>query len=143
MKEPIFEYKDNYTKCTVIDNLGREFVGEAHCHPDDKDFDSQITGSTIAEMRARIAAARTYRDDLKIKLAALNQLMYSMEQSSKFNRKSYEAKMLYRQIRLMKDDLDIAKHQLAVLKLDLFEYMQSKDEVHKYLRKHREESKAS
>ena len=57
-----------------------------------------------------------------------------MKQSSHFNENSYETKMLLRQIRLLKDDLEIAKHQLAVLKLELYEYIRDKDEIHKYLR---------
>ena len=134
MKEPIFKYENETTICEVIDNMGRVFKGESHCHPDDKDFESLITGGTIAESRARIAAARTYRDDLKIKLSVLRQLYYCMKQSSHFNENSYETKMLLRQIRLLKDDLEIAKHQLAVLKLELYEYIRDKDEIHKYLR---------
>ena len=139
MKEPVFKKENNVTICEVTDNMGRIFRGESRCHPDDKDFESPITGGVIAEMRARIAAARTYRDDLKIKLAALNQLLYSINKSSHFNPEAYETKMLRRQIRLMKDDLDIAKHQLAVLKVDLYEYINEKEKVHKYLRKHNED----
>lgn len=139
MKEPVFKKENNVTICEVTDNLGRIFRGEARCHPDDKDFESPITGGVIAEMRARIEVARTYRNDLRVKLAALNQLLYSMNKSSHFSKDSYEAKMLYRQIRLVKDDLEIAKHQLAVLKVDLFEYINEKERVHKYLRKHSED----
>lgn len=137
MKEPIFYYKDGYAKCVAEDDMGRVFMGEAWCADEDKDFESMIMGSTIAEMRAQIAAAKTYRDDLKIKLSALNQLYYSMKHSKQFNPKSYENKMLHRQIRLIEGDLEIAKHQLAVLKLDLFEYINDKDTYHERLRKMR------
>ena len=139
MKEPIFTYKDGYAKCVAEDNMGRQFIGEAWCADEDKDFESMIMGSTIAEMRAQIEAAKTYRNDLKIKLSALNQLLYSMNQSNKFRPKSYEATMLYHQIYLIKNDLEIAKHQLAVLKLDLFEYINDKDNYHKKIRKMREQ----
>jgi len=139
MKEPTFYYKDGYAKCTAEDDMGRVFIGEAWCAEEDKDFESMIMGSTIAEMRARIAAAKTYRDDLKIKLSALNQLYYSMKHSKQFNPKSYENIMLHRQIKMIKNDLEIAKHQLAVLKLDLYEYINMKDEHHKKIRKMREE----
>lgn len=139
MKEPTFYYKDGYAKCTAEDDMGRIFIGEAWCADEDKDFESMIMGSTIAEMRAQIAAAKTYRDDLKIKLAALNQLYYSMKHSKQFNPKSYENIMLHRQIKLMQSDLEIAKHQLAVLKLDLYEYINSKDEYHQRIRKMREQ----
>ena len=137
MKEPIFYYKDGYAKCTAEDNMGRKFIGEAWCAEEDKDFESMIIGSTIAEMRAQIVAAKTYRDDLKIKLKALKQLYYSMKMSKQFNPKSYENIMLHRQIRLLENDLSIAKHQLAVLKLDLYEYINDKDFYHQRIRKMR------
>lgn len=139
MKEPVFRYENGHSTCIVEDAMGRKIIGEAWCSPEDKDFESVLMGSTIAEMRAQIAAAKMYRDDLKIKLSALNQLLYSINQSQYFDPHSYQAKMLYRQIRLIKDDLDIAKHQLAVLKLDLYEYINDKDALHQKLRKRRNE----
>ena len=139
MKEPVFKYEDGHSTCTVEDAMGRKIIGEAWCSPEDKDFESVLMGSTIAEMRAQIAAAKMYRDDLKIKLAALNQLFYSMRHSTKYNPRSYEANMLWRQIKLIKNDLDIAKHQLAVLKLDLYDYINDKDALHQKLRKRRNE----
>lgn len=137
MKEPIFTYKDGYARCVAEDEMGRKFIGEAWCSEEDKDFESMIIGSTIAEMRAQIAAATTYRNDLRIRLAALKQLYYSMKHSRQFNPKSYENRMLYRQMKLIESDLSIAIHQLAVLKLDLHEYINDKDEVHKRLREAR------
>ena len=135
-KEPKFTYKDNYTKCEVIDyKYGRKYVGEAYCHPDDSDFQSLITGSTIAEMRAIINTMITYKNDLRIKLEALSQLYYSMNQSKKFNKESYEAKMLFRQMNLLKQDLAVAKEQIEAYKKDLNMYMKDKDNVYKYLRK--------
>ena len=131
MKEPIFKYKDGHATCETRDSLGRVFKGEAWCAEEDKQFESQIMGGTIAEMRARIEAARTYRDDLKIKLSALKQYYYSIKQSKRFNPDSYEVKMLHRQMNILKSDLEIAVHQLAVLKLDLYEYIRDKDELHK------------
>ena len=141
MKQPKFEYKNGHAICTAEDEMGRIYKGEAWCAPEDADFENSLTGSTIAEMRAQIAAAKTYRDDLKNKLSALNQLLYSMNQSSKFSPDHYEAKMLYHQIYLVKNDLDIAKHQLAVLKLELFEYINDKNVLYQKIRESRNESK--
>jgi len=137
MRKPTFKYEDGHATCIAIDEMGRKFVGEAWCAPEDEDMMSELVGCTIAEYRAQIAAAATYRNDLRIRLAALNQLYYSMKHSSQFNPKSYEAKMLYRQIKMTQSDLDIAIHQLAVLRLDLFEYINDKDALYKELRKRR------
>lgn len=137
MKEPVFTYENGHAICCTEDKFGRTIKGEAWCSPEDKDFESVLMGSTIAEMRAQIAAAKMYRDDLKIKLSALNQLYYSMKCSKKFNPKSYENIMLHRQIRLIENDLAIAKHQLAVLQLDLYDYINDKDALHQKIRKNR------
>jgi len=139
MKEPIITYKDGHAYCEVIDSMGRIFSGSAHCADVDKDFENKLTGCYIAERRAEIAAARTYRDDLKIKLSALKQLLYSMKMSKHFNPKSYESKSLFRQIHLLENDLDIAKHQLAVLKVELYEYIQDKETLYQELRKRRKQ----
>ena len=58
---------------------------------------SEKTGNEIAYSRALIEAYN-YRRNCIIKpgLKALNQLYYSMKHSKKFNKKSYEMKMLYR-----------------------------------------------
>ena len=140
MKEPKFTYENGHAVCETVDSMGRIIKGEAWCAEEDKDFESMIMGSTIAEMRAQIAAAKTYRDDLKIKLKALKQLYYSMKMSKQFNPKSYENIMLHRQIRLLENDLSIAKHQLAVLKLDLYDYINDKDLYHQRIRKMRAEN---
>lgn len=138
MKKPIYEYKDGCATCIAEDSMGRKFIGKAYCAKEDEDFQNELTGLTIAEMRAKIEAVKTYRNDLKIKLSALNQLLYSMNQSQYFDPKSYQAKMLYRQIKSLKFDLDIAKHQLASSKLDLYEFIRDKEEMYQRIRKKRE-----
>ena len=75
MKEPKFTYENGHAVCETVDSMGRIIKGEAWCAEEDKEFENSLTGSSIAEMRAQIAAAKMYRDDLKIKLSALNQLL--------------------------------------------------------------------
>ena len=135
--EPTFRYENGHAICETRDSMGRIYKGEAWCAPEDADVESALVGENIAEMRAQIAAAKTYRDDLKIKISALKQLYYNMKHSTHFNPKSYEAIMLYKQIKLHEEDLEIAKHQLAVLKLDLYEFLRDKEEFYQKLRKHR------
>ena len=60
-----------------------------------------------------------------------------MHQSYKFRPRSYEATMLYLQIYLTKNDLEIAKHQLAILKLELYDYINDKETLYQKIRKNR------
>lgn len=133
-KEPTFMYADGETICKLDDHI----FGVAVCHPDDKDMMNERTGQEIAYRRAEIQAYRKYRDEVKVRLSALNQLYYSMNRSKHFNPKSYENKMLQRQIHLLQDDLDTVNGVLATLQESLRDYLQKKDEFYKQIRKNRQ-----
>ena len=111
---PIFNWdaESGIASC-ILSNGEKVFTGFAHCHPDDVDMKGEKTGCEIALRRAKINALRGYRDELKTKLAALNQLYYSMNTSKRFNEKSYENKMLQRQIRQINFDLATTKEMIA------------------------------
>ena len=51
-KEPNYGYV-NGSAVYIIEYNGYRFVGEATCHPDDLDFESERVGLTIAEARAK------------------------------------------------------------------------------------------
>ena len=74
-------------------------------------------------------------------LKALKQAYYSMNQSKKFNPKSYENKMLQRQIRQIEFDLDTIRDMLATEEQNLREYIQEKDKFYKRIRHNREKAK--
>lgn len=133
-KEPIFTYINGQTTCILHDGT----IGIAKCHPDDIDMANARTGQEIAYRRAEINAYKKYRDNIKIRLSVLNQLYYSMNQSKHFNPKSYENKMLQRQIHFLQDDLDTVNNILVTLQENLREYLQKKDEFYKQIRKNRQ-----
>lgn len=114
------------------------FVGYAIAHPDDRDLAGQLTGCTIAEARANIALLQHRRDNEIIPgLKALNQLYYSMKHSKKYNEKSYENKMLYRQIKNLEEDLKLTKDLIKNYKESLKKYIKEKDERFKQIRAYR------
>lgn len=106
--KPIFHY-DKETGCStcVIETKYGKFSGTACCHPDDMDMASEKVGCEIAYSRAAIDSLKYERDNIiKPSLKALKQLYYSMRHSKKFNPKSYENKMLKRQIENWEMDLN-------------------------------------
>ena len=114
------------------------FGGAAFCHPDDEDMKSQMIGLTIAESRATLNYLRHIRDnELQPQLASLKQLMYSMNHSKQYNRKSYEARMLYRHIQMYEEDLKNIKQEISRIKFFLWRYMHEKEELHQTLREKR------
>ena len=140
-REPEFMWnpESGVATCVIEDNFGRTHVGVAACHPEDHDMMTDKVGCEIAFMRAEIAALQAYvRDDLKPGLAALKQLYYSMKHSTKFSPKSYEAIMLYRQMRIKEEDIAYMKEIINMRKQALKTYIDRKDEFYIKTRKGRE-----
>lgn len=101
----------------TIQYKNKYFTGTATCCEEDKEFKSEIFGEALAEIRATRKYFAFIRDNEKIpELKALNQLYYSMKHSSQFNPKSYEAKMLFRQIKQREEDLKIIKFLIQDLR---------------------------
>lgn len=124
--------------CVITDTYGRIHVGVAQCHENDFDMKSEKTGIEIAHRRAEIATLKSYvQNELKPRLRALKQLYYSMNRSKHFNKKSYETKMLWSQIRFIKNELAAAQETIAELEEDLMTYIEKKDEFYKKVRRMR------
>lgn len=135
-KQPEYSWSERYgtASCTLFYKQ-YEFTGVANCHPDDQDMMSKLTGQTIAEYRATIKYLRFIRDcELQPQLKALKQLYYSMKHSKYFDPKSYEAKMLYRQINILKEDLKENKYLIDLTKTQLEAYIVGKERDHQQLR---------
>ena len=118
------------------------FTGEAECHPDDRDMISEKVGCEIAYTRATIDALVFERDNrIKPSLASLKQLYYSMNRSKQFNPKSYENKMLRRQIQNWEMDLKNINSIIRSQRQYLTDYINTKESLYQTLRKHREGQK--
>lgn len=142
-QEPKF-YWDDTTKtatCILVDG-NNIFTGIASVHPDDMDMANEKTGYQIALWRAEIKYYTHIRDnELKPALKALKKVLDEMKYSKKFNPKSYENKMLQRQIRQIEFDLDTIRDMLATEEQNLREYIQEKDKFYKRIRHNREKAK--
>ena len=137
--EPIFNWDEETGVASCILSDGEKvYTGFAQCHPDDEDMKGQKTGCEIAFRRAKINTLRGYRDELKIRLSTLKQLYYTMNKSKHFNPKSYENRMLQRQIRMINFDLDTVKEILATEEQNLREYLKNKDDFYVKTRIRRE-----
>ena len=127
--------------CTIfgsINGLEKKYVGVAHTHPEDEDMKSELVGAQIAEWRAQIELIKDYiASELKPGLAALKQLYYSMNRSKHYNMKSYESKMLYRQIRQKEEDIENAKLIIFEIRRYIAEYIARKETNYQLIRKKR------
>lgn len=134
-----FDKESGVTTCEICNKTtGDLWVGAAICHSDDNDMMSEKTGKEIAFRRAEIAALQWQKQQLKVELKSLKQLYYSMDRSKKFNPKSYEARMLRRQISQREDDIAGFTEIIEIKKLDLKDFIDSKDEFYQTVRKNRQ-----
>jgi Na+-transporting NADH:ubiquinone oxidoreductase subunit NqrB len=138
-KKPTYTWNQETGEATyTIYYKNLTFTGNANCHPDDEDMKNQMMGLTIAESRATLAYLRHVRDnDLRPQLKSLKQLMYSMNHSKQYNRKSYEARMLYRHIQMLEEDMKNIAEDISRIKYFLWRYMLEKEELHQTLREKR------
>ena len=72
-----FSFDAGHSICTAI-YKNKVFTGEAHCHPEDADFESERVGLYIAEVRTDINILTYIRDcELKPAYNALNHIQHS------------------------------------------------------------------
>lgn len=129
-----FGYVNGSAVCIITYN-GYRFVGEATCHPDDMDFESERVGLTIAESRANIKTLRHIRDcEVKPQLKILKHLYDNMRSSTKHNIYSYEAKMMRSQIRVIEKELATINNAIADEQKFVKDYINGKDKMYKRLR---------
>ena len=129
--------KDSGVSTYIIEYEGQYFTGIAHCAPEDADMQNEKTGINIAQRRAIIKLFQYRRNELKHKLAALNQLYYSVNKSKKYDSHGYMENMLEHQRQQVQDELNLMKDALKDEQQDLQQYLKNKDEFYKRIRTNR------
>lgn len=129
--------------CTITDGKN-SFTGTAICHPDDRDMISEKTGCAIAQVRAEIKYYIHSRDnDILPCLKVLKHTYDCMKQSSHFNEKSNESRIMRRQIRQQEFDLLVVRQLLTERKQQLKTFLEDKDNFYKKIRSNRRKEKDS
>ena len=123
-------------RCTVSDG-DNKYIGMAFCNPVDFDMKSQKTGEEIAYNRALINALKAKKKEVKLELRGLLGYYYAIKHTTKFNPKSYEARMLYRQIRMRYDDIDSIQQEIDGLDFYVANYIKEKDKFYESIRQMR------
>lgn len=111
------------------------FTGTSKCHPDDEDFMSEHTGCFIAEVRANIKVLKFRRDNEIIPaLRAFEHVQANMDTSTKYSPKSYEAKMIHRQIKTLKKQVEEFNAAIVDEENYLKKYISEKDKLYQRIR---------
>ena len=111
-----------YKGCADLHFVG---VGVAECHPEEE-RKSEITGTSIAELRASIEILQQIKKyEVRPGLAALQHVYGTMKESKKFNPNSYEAKRLIKEIKNYKKEIANLNDQIEATKSYLKDYINS------------------
>ena len=137
----IYNYEDTVASCIIRDNQDNVYYGMAVAHPDDIDMANEKTGLTIAKTRAQTQFITYKISQLREQLKSLQHLENCMLQSKHYNQKSYEARMLHRQIKIKENQIKTLVNERLELREDLYRYLQKKEEFYKKIRKQRKENK--
>lgn len=141
-RDPYFAQENHTYYCCIQDNKGNMFVGKARCHPDDQEFESEKIGYTIAMRRSIVKVLKHYiKNEIKPKLKAFQDLYKSMQTSSHFNYKSYEARRIYKEMKNIEADLETFQEMILTVEEDLKQYLESKELFHKKIRDMRQKGK--
>ena len=133
-KNVSFHYSEGTASCFINYN-GITFCGEAHCHMDDKDFESERTGLQIAEIRANIKVLQFRRDtEIKPQIKILTHLLKNIQSSNEHNPKAYESIMIKRQLKALNSDLEEINNIIKDEKDYLKNYINQKDHLYNKLR---------
>ena len=94
-----YKYNKETGKSLVyMEHLGKTFIGCARLHPDDLDKESELTGCTLAELRATINALKYERKLAKQKSDEAIDFVKACGGYKNFDKESPTAKAMYRQL---------------------------------------------
>ena len=131
------EYRHAY--CGIKTPDGNTVVGEAICHPQDVDMVSEKTGCTIAERRAYIKYMQYQKENiLKPELKALKKFYNVVNQSKYYDEQDYTNQMLIRHIKRLEEDIKALKQEIETEKINLRDYISTKDTFYQEVRKRRQ-----
>ena len=119
----------------IIHYKDQTFIGKAHCHPNDKDMESERTGLTIAEARAHIKMMKFIkRYEVQLVINSYQHLLKNIESSKHHNPRAYESCMIRSQLAHWENKLAEIKADIVDEEKYLKEYINQKDKLYHKLR---------
>ena len=126
---------DHGNSLFIIYYKDQVFIGEAYCHSDDMDMESERTGLTIAEARAQIKLKKFQkRFEIEPVVNAYRHTLKNIQSSTHHDPKAYESCMLRSQLAHWEDKLAEIAADIADEEKYLKEYIIQKDKLYRKLR---------
>ena len=139
LKRVTLEYKDGIAFCQYR-YKHYLFEGEAICHEDDKDFESELVGLDLADSRAYLKYLKVRRDELCMRYDTLNGFYKQMKADKYFDENSSYAKKFENEIAYTYLELQDCRETLRNLPKRLDEKIKAREDMYQKLRKMRKKS---
>ena len=136
-KIPIFEYNEETGEAIakILTPEGRWLTAKAKFNPEDTNPKKEWTGLTIADMRLGITANKDTLRVLKSQMQILKQLQSEIQQSKKYNPKSYEARKITLKIKKLNDEIEYCKECINIQQQELNNYLTDLDKFYQLFKK--------
>ena len=136
LKRVTLEYKDGVAFCQYR-YKHYLFEGEAICHEDDKDFESELVGLELADNRAYLKYLKVRRDELAIRYETLTGFYKQLKSDKYFNEKSSYALKIEREIAYVYLELQDCRSAIRNIPRRMDEKIKAREDMYQKLRKKR------
>lgn len=117
--------------CTIEYN-GFKFYGYAQCAPEDKQYQSEITGGNIATWRAEIAYLKHIkRCEIQPKIKAYEHLIGTMIHSQQLDRSHYEYKRILDEYQNLTEEYGAITNEINDTTNLITQYIEDKEKAYK------------
>ena len=120
-----------------------EFLGEAICHEDDKDFESSMVGLELAENRAYLQYLKVRRDELLVRYETLKGFYNLISADRNFDVTSSYATKMRNEIAYAYAELQDCRNGVRAIPKMLDERIKGREDLYQKLRKKRKEAAVS
>lgn len=117
-----FKHYGNITICTIADDNGLIFYGEAKCAPEDEDKYKDRIGEEIAERRAMLQSLIYIRQQLRSEIQNQKHVIGCMKQNKNFSSKHNEFRLFARDLRFNEQSLKEINNLIRAARFSLDYY---------------------
>jgi hypothetical protein len=121
----------------------KKYVGEAFCHPNDRDVFSEKIGMDIAYFRSEIKYLQDIKNTLSTKLALVEDLYSRLLTRQGVTENSPEMKGIRRQIYLIKRDIEDTKCDIQKVNNEIQDIINNSEDFSRRLRNNRKKKYAT
>ena len=136
LKRVTLEYKDGVAFCQYR-YKHYLFEGEAVCHEDDKDFESELVGLGLADDRAYLKYLRIRRDELAMRYETLNGFYKQLCADKHFDQESSYAGKMRSEIAYTYCELNDCREAILELPRRMDKNIKARENMYQELRKMR------